>query len=133
VEDGGTFKVIMEHQITKQLLEKLADKVDFNKLNSDKVPETFKYQNKCYIPVGSCSSGAKGIISVSCHEVIPLEKYASDVKPKNSNEHYNLVLAGKRERGYHARLLKLGSQKFVMINPRVDFKPLKEEKQLNLF
>ncbi|WP_281322169.1 hypothetical protein [Flavobacterium aestivum] len=122
----------MEYHITKQLLEKLSKKVDFDKLNSNQVPETFKYQNKCYVPVGSCSSGAKGIISVSCHEVIPLEKYIDDVEPKYNNQHYSLVLAGKRERGYHARLLKLGFQKFVLINPIIDFKPLKEEKQLNL-
>lgn len=123
----------MEHQITKQLLEKLASMIDFDKLSNDKLPETLKYQNKCYIPVGSNSSGEKGIISASCHEVIPLEKYDGDVEPKNSYDHYDLVLAGKRERGYHARILKSGSLRFVMINPKIVFKPLKEEKQLNLF
>lgn len=123
----------MEFYITKQLLEKLSKMADFDKLGESKLPDIFKYKNKSYIIIGSLSSQAKGFISVSAHEVVPLEKYEGDVKPEYSNKHYSLVFDGKRKRGYHARLLKSGSQKFVMINPRIDFKPLTDEPQLNLF
>ncbi|WP_281233482.1 hypothetical protein [Flavobacterium gelatinilyticum] len=123
----------MEFFITKQRLEELSNMTDFDKLNASKVPDVFKYKNKCYVCVGSISSLGKGLISVSCHELIPLEKYEGDVKPEYSGKHYSLVMEGKRQRGYHARLLKSGSQKFVMIDPMIDFKPLKEPEQLTFF
>jgi hypothetical protein len=123
----------MEFRITKQLLEKLAGMVDLNKLQNDQVPETFKYQNKSYIPVMSSSSQDKGIIWVSCYELIPLEKYNGHLEPKCSYDHHNLVIAGKREKVYDSRLLKSGSKKFVLIGPPVYFIPAKEEKQLNIF
>lgn len=123
----------MEYFITRPLLDKLANMINFDKLSSDKVPETFNFKNKIYVPVGSISSGALGYTSVSCHEIVPLEKYNGTVEPKYNKEHHDLVQSGKYERGYHAKLLKLGSQKFVMINPRIYFKPIKEEKQLELW
>ncbi|MDA6068015.1 hypothetical protein NJT12_00160 [Flavobacterium sp. AC] len=123
----------MEFYITKQRLETVSNMADFDKINANLVPDVFKYKNKSYVCVGSVSSLAKGLITVSCHEIIPLDKYEGSVKPEYSNKHYSLVLEGKRERGYNARLLKSGSQKFVMINPMIHFKPLKEEPQLNLF
>lgn len=123
----------MEFYITKQLLEKLSTMADFDKLGESKLPDIFKYKNRSYVIIGSLSSQAKGFISVSAHEIIPLDAYVGEVTPEYSNKHYSLVFNGKRERGYNARLLKSGSQKFVMINPRIDFKPLPDEPQLNLF
>lgn len=123
----------MNFFITSELLKQLAESVDFNCLKSNKLPATFHYMNKNYIPVRSHSLAEKGFLHVAAHEVIPLENYKSNVKPLFENEHFCEVLNNKREVGYHARLLNKGNQQYVMINPIVYFHPIQQPKQLEIF
>ncbi len=122
-----------QYQVSEPFLEKIAKMTNFDKLTSGKLPETFNHDNKCFIPVGSCSSGALGYISVSVHEVIPIEKYTGNVKPLPCWEHHREVEQNKRQRGYHAQLLKQGNNKYVMIDPMIDFVPIKQAEQLSIF
>ena len=121
------------YNVSQTLLKKLADMVDFDKLNSDLLPKTFNYDNKCFVITGSTSSQQLGYIDVIAVEVIPLENYEGTLKPLFERQHYHEVLNYKRPRGYNSRLLKDGNQLFVMIDPVVTFKPIEVPKQLELF
>lgn len=118
------------YHISRSILDVLQYQVNFDKLQKSIVPDVFIFDQKCFVPVGSMSSHEKGVIHVAAHEIIPIEKYTGDVEPLFEAEHYNLVLEGKRKRGYHARKLLKGKQVFVMIDPMIYFEPVEQGKQL---
>ena len=123
----------MSYNITSELLKELAQSINFESLQKDKLPATFHFNNKNFIPVGSMSSHETGYIHVQAHEVIPLENYKSKLKPLFETAHFCEVMNRKREVGYHARLLKHQNKLFVMIDPIIYFYPIQQPKQLEIF
>lgn len=112
-------------EITIDLMDELC------KLNSCKellekntVKGIFKYSSKYYVCIGTVSSGAKGWISATIYQVVPLEYKLT--YPKSRYE--------KKERGYVGRVFIFNKKQMIMLGPFINVKPIgKPIEQLELF
>lgn len=74
----------------------------------------------------SCRSSAKhGYITVSGHMAIPINKYRENLQPLSYNEHLIDRLEGNREVGYHAMRIQTGTRELVMVDPLIEFFPVR--------
>lgn len=121
----------MAFLVSHFLLKKMLDGNSCSELPFGKATEIFTYFNKKYIVVGSVSSGYKGVVSVQAYECISLKTYSG--KAVTYDEHRIEVMNEISERGYSNIKFKYKNVNWVIIGNSIEFLPVQENKQLNLF
>lgn len=120
----------MDLFISETLLNKMANGNSCMDLPEGKAFELFTFHNKIYISVASCSSGKCGVHWVNAYECVLLENFKGD--RFSYQEHYLLVNAGKKERGYENVKFSFKGREWVIVNSQVSFFPTKEDKPIQL-
>jgi hypothetical protein len=121
----------MKLYISQTLINSLANLNACMNLCTNNVQELFTYKNKMYIILGTVSSGFKGVFSVTAYECILLENFNG--KGVSYAQHGFDVMDGKRERGYENVTFKNKKIDWVITGEAVEFLPIIEDKQLELF
>jgi hypothetical protein len=121
----------MKFYISQNLLNSLASLNACMQITSNNVQELFTYKNKIFIIVGAVSSGSKGVYSVTAYECVLLENFSG--KAISYAEHGFDVMDGKRESGYSDVTFKSKKTDWVITGEAVEFLPIIEDVQLELF
>ena len=121
----------MKIYISQNLLNSLADLNACMQLSTNNVLDLFTYKNKKFIIVGTVSSGSKGVHSVTAYECVLLENFIGEAV--SYAQHGFDVLDGKSERGYSNITLKNKKINWVITGEAVEFLPIEEDTQLELF
>lgn len=121
----------MKFYISQNLLNSLATFNACMQITSNNVQELFSYKNKIFIIVGTVSSGSKGVFSVTAYECVLLKNFAGNAV--SYAEHGFDVIDGKRERGYSDVTFKSKKIDWVITGEAVEFLPIIEDTQLELF
>lgn len=93
-----------------------------------KISKGFIFENVQFVATGGRSSGEKGIISVDAYQAIPLNEYKGTIEPMYQYDHYEAVERGERERGYVGQIVTINKQEYVLVNPKIEFKPYSKDK-----
>lgn len=120
--------------IDRPLIENMVKKSSVSSFTErGEITDIVFYKNRPYIILGFCSSGDKGIHWVDAYGVEPLEYYEGPLVPKERWEHSQLVLEGKRERGYPGQIAKFIGTKYVITEEHLKFTPQETGVQLEMF
>lgn len=121
----------MKIEISQALLNSIGTKNVCNELSSTKVSQLFIYKSKNYIILSTESKGSYTYSKATAYEVV-LSKYFTG-KAVSYAQHGFDVMDGKAEKGYSNVSFEYKNQKFVILGTSIDFIPIDENKQLELF
>ena len=107
--------------VSRETLEWLGKQNSCSQLTEDRAKCVWTYRGRLYVPTGSCSSGAEGMITVWIQECVPADQYQGKENPMTYLERHHRVRKGEEWlRGYHFQKFTVKGQEYVFLDNRID-------------
>lgn len=120
--------------IPRPKFEKMAENIACQNIVEGQNCSTVRFNNRLFVISSAVGTGTgRGWSYLGAYEVTPVESYVGDLVPLKYQAHFAEVLEGNRKRSYAGMIITADGISVVCLGPEINFYPLEEGTQIELF